>query len=453
MPPENSTAERLETNVSKLYDCLNAKSAPAVVGKPIFEKDLEIVKMTGARDWTMLFGAKDQPDNAPFKNCINFGSRRDCGLLPDDTRLRLFGLKKLINAVEVQAQIMTRQFSPSAAAMMATPIYKHMLEPMLKAFNITDFSTFIDTVNTRFFFEEFEIPLLVGDLFDQMPMESASINVPGILGRLYGKLESDAATFVAQSNTQANYNVNSKNNVVHTQITEDLNQDSAPAVIEKLRREVMFGIARSEDRSYLNGDVSVAHQDADVTAATDFRKGYNGLRKIAFDNSAAGVIYDHGGDAPSKVLFASLLHKMGRFASEKSDLAWIMGPTIGNMLVTGAIPELFTAFAFGGPASNVTGQVPPVFGIKPVESEYMREDLAATGVYTAPGATKTSLILVKKSRFQRWLRQAVRVWAAPALPSSDIMLMSAKKRHSFAGVPQSADEKAIAMAINVETAS
>lgn len=447
-----NTAADLRTASAKLYDMLSTGQAPAHVGKAIFEKDFELVKMTGAKSMADIFGHREAGDNSPYARCLNFASKEDVGFLPNDTRLRLFQLKKLINCVEIQAQIMTKMAHPSVEAMMATPVYKQQLEPALKAFNVTDFSTFIPTVNARFYFEEFEIPLLVGDLFDSMPMESPTVNVPGALGRLFGRLETDAASFSAQTNTQANYTVVAKNNIVHAEITEDLNMDSAPAIIEKLRKEVVQGVARSEERAYLDGDDSVSHMDADVTAATEFRKAFKGLRKRALDNSANGSIYDHVGDLPSKELFRQLLKKMGRFSSEKADLAYIMGPSISNDLVTGAIPELFTAFAFGGPASNVTGQVPPVFGIKCVESEWMREDLDTTGVYTTAGKTKTWMALVKKSRVSRHLRAPIRVWAAPSLPSSDKMLMTAKKRLSFGAVPQSADEKSIVAAIDIETA-
>lgn len=440
-------------NAGKLYDVLNTKTAPAVIGQPVFAKDIEFAGMVGAKNMADILGHVERGDNVPIGKSLNFASKADCALMPEETRLRLWHLKKLYNACEIQAAVLNKTGSPTADQMMATPIWKNQLGGLMKAFNVTDFATWIPTVNARFYFEEWEIALLLGDLFDQLPMESASVVVNGALGRLFGKLETDTATFAAQSNTSASYNVTAKNNVVHATITEDLNQDSMPAAIDKMRKEVVHGVARSEERSYLDGDVTGTHMDADVTAATDFRKAWNGIRKRGLDNSANGSVYDHGGDAPSKELFRQLLKKAGRFATEKSDLAWLFGPTIGTDLVTGAIPELFTAFAFGGPASNVTGQVPPVFGIKGTESEYFREDLDATGVYSIAAQTKTWMALVKRSRLMRHLRAPIRVWAAPSLPSSDIMLMTAKKRHSFSAIPQDSQEKSIIIAINIETNS
>src|SRR5438105_4783165 len=115
--------------------------------------------------------------------------------------------------------------------------------------------------------------------------------------------------------------------------------------------------------------------DSDVTDAKDFRKAFKGIRKAGLANSANVVVIDNGGDAVSKETFREMLRALGKFAAEKGDLAWLLGSTVANDLVSGAIPELFTAFAFGGPASNRTGDMPPVFGIVPVQSEWMREDL------------------------------------------------------------------------------
>lgn len=438
-----------ETNGSKLYNMLHDGVAPGVIGKPVYAKYFDEVKMTGAHTIAQIFGGRERSDTAPVTRGLNFASRAEVGMLPTETRLRLFALKKMISDVEIEACVMFKTANPSVGQMMDTWSFKNRLQATLKAFDVSDYAAFIADVHARFYFDEFEIPTLVGDLFDLMPMESATVSINGFTGRLMGRLETDSATFTAQYNTAADYTVNAKNCVVHTDITEDLNADSAPSVIEKLRKEVVMGIARSEERSYLDGDTTGSHMDTDVSAGTDFRKAFKGIRKLGLANTANGSVVDHGGDAPSKLLFANMLNAMGKFASEKGDLAWIVGPSVANALVTGAIPELFTAFAFGGPASNVTGQVPPVFGVKATESEWVREDLNASGVYEA-AATKTWLALVKKSRIMRHLRAPLRVWAAPSLASSDKMLMSAKKRLSFSALPQSATELSIIVGINVE---
>jgi len=469
---------------SKLLTMLASKSAPAQTGKAIWAKDFEMIKMlavkknagTGEKfDLTQVFGRKIadndyQSHSVPF----NYGSRSSMAfsqkksaegfltdVLEDVPRLRMLAWKKALSNVQIQAQVKSAADGaytpyPSLALMKSVPAWQ-TFESMSKAFDVSSFGEWIDQVQARFFFEEYEIPYLLADKFDNMPMTSPLVRVPGALGLLEGQLESDSAIFSEQSNTEASFVVEAKNNVVHTKITQDLLDDSAPPLIEKQRKEVVMGIVRAYERAMLDGDSSGSHIDDDTQAGSAklFTKGFNGLRKRAFDNETAvggsAIVFDHN-DTPSKAMFSGLLKRMKKQGVEKRDLVYIVGNTVGHDLVTGAIPELFTAFAFGSVASNVTGDLPPVFGVDVVESQLVREDLETDGKADNPTVgTTTYALLVQKSRFMNFIRQAARVWAAPSLPSSDNMLMTGKARHAFDGVPQSAAERSVVMAINVKT--
>lgn len=462
MPPEGEGKGQKggagASNASKIYDVLKSQQPPAEIGKPIYQKDLDLAKMAGAKNMTSLFGKRvGDSDERTCSVPLNFGSKAASGMLPDETRLRLCQFKKLYNNAEIQACIKTRSSHPSKEAIMSVPAWKEFAAAA-KAFNVTDFADWIDQVQARFFFEEFEIPLILADQFDSLPMTSPIVRVPGALGLLEGTLETDDAVFTPQSNTQSSYLVESKNNVVHTVITHDLMDDSSPAIIEKIRREVVRGIARSYERAILDADDSGTHIDADTQAGPGnlYTKAFNGLRTRVFTGDTAigagSLIFDNSADTLSKDTFSELLKRLLCQGSEKDDLVYILGCTNAHDLVTGAIPELFTAFAFGGLASNVTGQVPPVFGINSVESSKVREDLLATGkAAAAPATTLTYLLLVQKSRYANWVRQATRVFASPSLPSSDTMLMSGKARQAFAGTPIQTKERNAAMAINIKT--
>lgn len=479
------TEHNQDDATQKLLGILSSKQAPAQIGKPIWAKDFEFVKMLASKknagteqsfDAAQLFGKKvaDNDSSTPAIP-LNFGSRKSMsfsteknseGLLtdviPDESRIRLLAYKKALSNVQIQAQIKSAADGyytpfPKLALMQSVPAWK-TFQAMSKAFDIASFGEWIDQVQARFYFSEYEIPYLLADKFDNMPMTSPLVRVPGALGLLEGELEADTGTFTEQFNSEASFVVESKNNVVHTKITQDLLDDSSPPLIEKQRKEVVKGIVRSYERAMLDGTLGTPHIDADSEAGSSklFVKAFNGLRKRAFDNEVTvggeEIVFNHN-DTPSKDMFAKLLKKMKCQGAEKSDLAYIVGCTIGHDLVTGAIPELFTAFAFGSVASNVSGMVPPVFGVEVCESQLAREDLEITGKALAvPADTTTYALLVQKSRFMNFTRQATRVWAAPSLPSSDHMLMSGKARHAFDGIPQSADERSVTMAINVKTA-
>jgi hypothetical protein len=457
-----------QTNSDKLYDALQSKQAPAAhLTKAVFADDLRYVKMLitakkdGNPNYGDVFGKKLRDDDLVTASVpLNFGSKKAMAinnalLLPDDTRLRLFQLKKLYNNCEIQACVKGYTAHPSRDLIKSVPAWRQF-EIAAKAFDITDFDVFIDTVQARFYFEEYEIAQILAEQFDNMPMTSPLVRVPGVLGLLEGELEPDDGIFTQQANTKASYLVESKNNVVHVQITQDLLDDSSPAIIDKLRREIVRGISRSYERAILNGDDSGAHIDADTQAGSAklFSKAFKGLRKKAFDNEVtvggSNIVFALN-DTPSKDMFAGLLKRLKYQGSDKSDLLYIMGNSVSTDLVTGAIPELFTAFAFGSLASNVTGAVPPVFGVKSVESQYVREDLETTGKAANPAAgTRTYCMLIQKSRFMTWTRQATRVFASPSLPSSDNMMMTGKARHTFNGQPQGVEERSVVMAVDVK---
>lgn len=441
------------SNVDAINDVLMSGKAPAHIGKAVFAKDFEYCKYVGAERPDQIFGKKITDDDTRESSVpLNFGAKSSTGCLPDEVRFRLLAFKKALSNVQIQAQLKSRSLFPSKSCYESVPAFREF-SGMCKAFEVSDWSQWIDTVQARFYFEEYEIPHLLADQFDQLPMTSPIVRVSGALGLLEGELEADDGTFSAQSNTQGSYLVESKNNVVHALITQDLLDDSSPAIIDKLRKEVVRGIARSYEKALLDGDTSVAHMDSDVVSAKSFKKAFNGLRKLAFDaDTALGggqVVLNNSGDTVSKDSFANLLKALKIQSAEKDDLVYILGPTAQTDVVIGAIPELFTAYNYGSLASNRTGIVPPIFGIQPVLSQFVREDLNASGVYDGVTTNLTYMLLVQKSRFARWTRQATKVWAAPSLPSSDQMLMSAKARHSFAGIPQSVTERSVALLRNI----
>jgi hypothetical protein len=461
MTTQTETAPSFKNAIQTIID---NKQPPAHTGKPVFEKHLDAAKMFGAETLLDVVGKRVHENDAKAIP-LNLGAKDLKETMPEESRKHLLAIKKAVNNFEIQAACKYHGMPMNVEMLKEVPLYK-ALEPMLKAYNVSDFSTFLQTVNARFYFEEYEIPYILADEFDVIPMDAPTVNVPGDLGFLEGREETDVATFSEQSTSQANFTVISRNNVTHVKISEDLMSDSAPKHIEKLRRDVLKGSARAFERALINGDTTIAtsvrgdgHQDTDTRALAlnmTFAKAFDGLRKRAFAADTAfgagSFVHPHGGDTASKLMFARLLEMAGKMASEKDDLRFLLPQSVETQLVTGAIPELFTAFAFGGMASNVTGRVPPVFGIKSITSPFMREDLNASGVY-ASGATQTAVILFKKSRFAQYLRQGVRVWAAPTLPNSDQMLMTSKIRHSFGGNPLSLSEKSVVMAIDVASRS
>lgn len=405
------------------------KLLPSLYGKKSFADMLGVGDDTG-----------DGYNRHEVKISTNFGIKRS-HISPELQAIGL-ELKKDFHNCLLQQQIIAHK-TKMPIAVMDTPYFKQILEAKLKAFDLSGFSSWVPTLNTRFYFEEFELEPGIERFFEQVTMMSKTEQVPGAINRLKGRLEGDSATFSAQSNTQSSYVYTAQDCVCHTDITEDLMQDMVPesGAFDRLRKEVLLGVRRSKEDAIINGDDSgspqgASHQDSDVAggAATLFNKAFKGLRKIALA-AGAGNIVDNASAPVDRDTFANMMVKMGKMNKEKGDLLWIVGPSVSTRIVTGAVPELLTLDTFGPAATILTGNLPRIFGVEPYESEWVREDVNATGVYAAAQVMTTAL-LVKKSRFVVGQRAPVKIWATPSLANQDKMLLTAKERFTFAGVPQ-----------------
>jgi hypothetical protein len=458
------------TNAQKALDEATKRRENQIKGAmfggnaPAFNKGIgayipEVHKQFGLSHMRDIFGhgieATDGYDPHDFQKALNLGDRKSFRHIDEDFLETLLQLKKDFHSALLQAYLISCK-TGQPTSFEQTPYFKRNLEAKLKAFNITDFSNWLPTLNTRFYFEELDLTPGLEKYFEQETMLAKTMRVPGTSGRLIAQLEGDSATFSEQSQSQGSFLLDAQDLVTHTSITEDLIQDATPARFDKLRLELGKSQLRAYVRAIVDGDDTIAtsvqgdgHMDSDVAAISkDARKSFKGLRKKALDNSANGVVIAGRGDVVNKSHFDDLLVAMGKFAKEKSDLLFLVSSSVGTRITTGRIPELLTIQNFGVNATLVTGDLPKIYGVETLESEWQREDLNASGVYAA-SSSKTTIIGVKKSRFIWGVRSAMRLWAAPSLPSSDKMLATAKSRVAFNGNPQGANEKSVAIVTDV----
>lgn len=392
----------------------------------------------------VLGSGHDDKNGQPSVNLMAKNAPRS---VDKEVRAAILDLKKHLHSSMVQANLVSR-VTGTNVDIKSVPYFRANVEPLLKAYNVTDFNDWIPTLNTRFYFEELEIEPGISSLFPQHNQTSPTQHVPVINGLLMGQLETDTATFATQSETDGKITLDTRNNVAHVEITEDLISDADPSVFDRMRMQVVVALARSRDNAILNGDTTGPHMDSDVVAATDFRKAWKGLRKMALDNASS--VYNHAGARPNFTLFQEMYKLAGKARYEKSDCLWLLGLSVEGDAVSGKIPEILTFDKAGSNATLFSGNMPSILGIRPVISQWVREDLAATGLYAA-ASTMTVAHLIKLSRFLFGTKSPIRIWAAPSLPSSDKMLMTAKERISFGSAPQTATDRGVVLARNIAT--
>ena len=378
---------------------------------------------------------------------INLRAKGSPRSVDPEVREALLDLKKHIHSALIQAQV-TARATGTQVDIKNVPFFRTHLEPLLKAYNVSDFNDWIPTLNTRFYFEELEIDPGISNLFPQHTMSSPIQNVPTISGQLMGQLETDSGTFTEQEETDGKIMLSTVNNVAHVKITEDLISDADPSVFERLRMQVAKALARSRDNAILNGDTTAPHMDTDVVNAKDFRKAWKGLRKLALDNAAS--VYNHAGARPNFTLFQEMYKTAGKARYDKADCLWLLGLSVEGDAVSGKIPEILTFEKAGTNATLFSGVLPSILGIRPIISDWVREDLTANAIYGA-ASTLTVAHLIRLAGFLFGTKSPMRIWAAPSLPSSDVMLMSAKERIAFGAAPQTSEDKYIVLGRNIAT--
>lgn len=299
------------------------------------------------------------------------------------------------------------------------------------------------------FIEEYELERRLEGSMRQMPMPTSPFTVPVQSSVTEARLAAEKAQI-----SDANFGTDSlilsaKKFGEFYCLPEELNEDSAPAILEVARREVIEAQERAIETALLNGDDSATHMDTDTAAgAADLAaKGWKGLRKLALDNAAAATVDYGGGISATKLDEQRKL--MGRFGINVRELAWLVSPSGYQQMQ--ALDEVSTVEKFGPQATILNGALSAYRGIPIIVSEYVRDDLAASGVNTAPTDDKTAVYLVNLRRFWIGIRRPIRVRLMQDLADYDRYLVSSYQRKAFEGITQSASEVSVSLGINVSS--
>lgn len=259
----------------------------------------------------------------------------------------------------------------------------------------------IPTVMSSQFVVAVDYRTVVKPLFPTIPMVGKNVTLPGGDGdaevyRLTGA-ENTAPTESTKPSTRK-VDFSAEDLAARRSYSDNLDQDSMVSSADYLRDRLAAGLARNLDLACLDGDTSPTHQDSDVTASTDPRKMWIGLRKKARTDSGANV--DLGTLNLDNLL--TMPAGMQQFADYGDDLVWIFAArTYWSRLLTlrdaSDNPAFLPAYAPGVQSPVVTGQIGWLAGVPVVRSGLVRTNLNASGVYDATTTDNTVCYLVNRS--------------------------------------------------------
>lgn len=306
----------------------------------------------------------------------------------------------------------------------------------------------IETMISSSFVDEYLLEKRVANAFQDITMPSNPFKLPvkknGTTARIVAEgsaatgssFGTDAITFDAENKLVELYN-----------LPEELNEDSAIAFLSLGRQEVIDSQIKAIETAILNGDITATHQDSDVTDAADARKAWKGLRKAALANSANGVVVNFGA-AIGATKLDEMLAAGGKFTLNPREAFFIVSSQISHQL--SALDEVTSVDKFGPMATILSGYLSAYRGRGIMVSEFLREDLNASGVYDGVTMTKGGLLLVNKTRWYLAHRRPIRVRvAADARAEYDRYQLVSYQRADFKGHTQSATEKSVIYGVNV----
>lgn len=181
-------------------------------------------------------------------------------------------------------------------------------------------------------------------------------------------------------------------------VSDEFVEDSIVAVLPFITDELAGAIADGEENAIINGDNATTHMDTDAAAASasDIRKMFDGLRYHALtDNSAAGKYATSEATVGTAAFeygdLIRTMEKAGKYAKPEFGAGFFIC-SISTYFKMLAFTQLATLDVFGPAAINLTGNLPRVLGKEILVSDYMKDDLAATGVNAGADNVHTAIL-------------------------------------------------------------
>lgn len=260
-------------------------------------------------------------------------------------------------------------------------------------------------------FEKQRVPLGVEALIPSFPLPRSPFVFPVELDDLTAYLVAEITTAPPVLGTTTGYIPDGKGATLMTSsktftsvklatmafTSKEAEEDLIIPILPRLEYKVIQSINIAKERGIVRGGKTVS-LDADVTAATDNRKAFDGLVDYAVRVSTLATLDANGQrintDDNWRDYFRATRKKMAdAYKGNNANIAAIVS---GNTAIDiGSCQSFRTAYAMGGMSTNRNGDST---GFSPdglgdfVVSEYIRSDLAATGKYVAPGDALTCAV-------------------------------------------------------------
>jgi len=314
---------------------------------------------------------------------------------------------------------------------------------------------FVPTNFSAQLIEKQRLALKVAALHDRIPMTSNPFTVPlegsdatAVLATEATVDATEAGRITSSTPGTSSVTFTAKKLAVRTIFSEEINEASIINIIDFVRQKIATALANGVETATINGDDSATHQDGDVTSATDARKAWDGYRKITRAN---GKI-DAGGNALAAADIRNARKTLDKFGINPAELAIVAGVNGFHQMLAESDSNGFNDFRtldkLGAKATILTGQLGAFDGMPVIVSEYIREDVGASGVYDGTNVGRTTLHVVNKTRFWYGDRRSITLKTFEDI-QTDQMVMVVKQRLDFEPTEDTTNNDLVATVIDI----
>lgn len=320
------------------------------------------------------------------------------------------------------------------------------LQKAMTAAGATQGAEWVPTLMSQEVVELMRLELKVANLFMNItiPMGTGSFDVPAIRARAAVKLGTEITAPTGTKVTTGKITLAPKKLIAYIPYSDELEEDAAFALLPVIKQEMAMSIADSLENATINGDDSGSHMDSDVTDAEDPRKAWKGLRKKVLTASKSDLstfTYD---------ALVALKKKMKNFGVNPAKLALITGYQGSSKLETlkdaSNNPVFLNRRLDNDPW--VQGAVGIAMGMPVIVSEFVRDDLDATGVHSGTADAKSILLIVRRDGFLYGNKGTIKVESERIVKTQSTDLVSAM-RVAFSDRLDAANNPIVAMGYNI----
>jgi HK97 family phage major capsid protein len=308
------------------------------------------------------------------------------------------------------------------------------LEAMQKDFDATTAGAgleYIPSNLTGALLRDLELMPAIHGLFEMIKTNAMVEKRPNLQGNFNFQLVgTDVATPDIGQTTTGQTTLTNKNFRGYVDYSVDLSEQSVVDLIPIIQESLVRAWSRNLDDAILNGDDTATHQDTDIAAlaATDYRKGWKGLRKLAL--AVATLVNAGAGGAIATTDIINQLKLMKKYAARLTRLATII-----------PVQSQFTLFntsdwkdatlmlaKWGTQAEIERGLVGYISGTPVYNSEFQRSDVnAAAGVNAASGNTFATAITVHRDMFKVSVMKGIKLIVHTPESSSEMARLNVNR--------------------------